>query len=177
MRTTCTSHPGECSVLCTITSFLTFFLYNKMWILYIQLCMHALSILSFYCHIAWTDLRDFKSNILSSIILYALIWQLKLILMLHNQQYIHDFLNNNNYALKSSIKITNLISYSYNQNFMYVIVDRLHVLELMVAFYLFFCGWYDFYFGKNSFYIYLFLQGMAFFIAGIGYVGVSVPSS
>nr|GMC58972.1 glucomannan 4-beta-mannosyltransferase 9-like [Ipomoea batatas] len=55
--------------------------------------------------------------------------------------------------------------------------ERLHVLELMVAFYLFVCGWYDFYFGKNSFYIYLFLQGMAFFIAGIGYVGVSVPSS
>ncbi|KAL3523545.1 hypothetical protein ACH5RR_016379 [Cinchona calisaya] len=55
--------------------------------------------------------------------------------------------------------------------------DRLHLLEISVGFYLFFCGCYDVVFGKRNFFIYLFLQSMAFFTAGFGYVGTFVPSS
>ncbi|OAY38945.1 glucomannan 4-beta-mannosyltransferase 9 [Manihot esculenta] len=55
--------------------------------------------------------------------------------------------------------------------------ERMHMQELGVGAYLFFCGCYDFAFGKNSYFIYLFLQSMAFFISGIGYVGTFVPTS
>ncbi|XP_030962250.1 glucomannan 4-beta-mannosyltransferase 9-like [Quercus lobata] len=55
--------------------------------------------------------------------------------------------------------------------------ERLHLLELGVGAYLFFCGCYDLNFGKNRYFIYLFLQSFAFFIAGIGYVGTFVPNS
>ncbi|KAB2627071.1 glucomannan 4-beta-mannosyltransferase 9-like [Pyrus ussuriensis x Pyrus communis] len=54
--------------------------------------------------------------------------------------------------------------------------ERLHMLELIVGFYLFFCGCYDLSFGKNGYFIYLFIQSMAFFIAGVGYVGTFVPN-
>jgi beta-mannan synthase len=46
-----------------------------------------------------------------------------------------------------------------------------------VAAFLFSCGWYDLAFGKDHFFIYLFFQGAAFFIVGIGYVGTIVPQS
>ncbi|KAJ1378905.1 Nucleotide-diphospho-sugar transferase [Sesbania bispinosa] len=55
--------------------------------------------------------------------------------------------------------------------------DRIHLLELGVGFYLFFCGWYDFMFGKNHFFIYLFIQSFAFFVMAFGYVGTFVPNS
>ncbi|KAJ6845311.1 glucomannan 4-beta-mannosyltransferase 9-like [Iris pallida] len=55
--------------------------------------------------------------------------------------------------------------------------DRLHLLELGVGAYLFFCGCYDVAFGKNHYYIYLFGQAIAFFIIGFGYIGTFVPSS
>ncbi|OIT03268.1 glucomannan 4-beta-mannosyltransferase 9 [Nicotiana attenuata] len=54
---------------------------------------------------------------------------------------------------------------------------KLHFMEIFVGLYLLFCGWYDYSFGKNRFYIYLFLQSMAFFAAGFGYIGVFVPNS
>ncbi|KAL1549352.1 Glucomannan 4-beta-mannosyltransferase 9 [Salvia divinorum] len=54
--------------------------------------------------------------------------------------------------------------------------DRIHLLELATGCYLFFCGCYDFAFGKNNFFIYLFVQSMAFFVMGFGYVGTFVPS-
>ncbi|EXC33914.1 hypothetical protein L484_012804 [Morus notabilis] len=54
--------------------------------------------------------------------------------------------------------------------------ERLHLLELGVGVYLFFCGWYDVLFGKNHFFIYLFVQAIAFFIMGFGYVGTFVPN-
>jgi beta-mannan synthase len=53
----------------------------------------------------------------------------------------------------------------------------LHILELGVAAYLFFCGCYDIAFGNNHYYVFLFLQSIAFFIVGIGYVGTFVPHS
>ncbi|KAK8662232.1 hypothetical protein V6N13_091819 [Hibiscus sabdariffa] len=55
--------------------------------------------------------------------------------------------------------------------------DRLHLLELGVGAYLFFCGCYDMAFGANHYFIFLFLQCIAFFVAGFGYVGTIVPTS
>ncbi|KAB1225321.1 Glucomannan 4-beta-mannosyltransferase 9 [Morella rubra] len=56
--------------------------------------------------------------------------------------------------------------------------ERLHLLELVVGMYLFFCGCYDVAFGgKNRYFIYLFLQSIAFFVVGFGYVGTFVPTS
>ncbi|XP_054803434.1 glucomannan 4-beta-mannosyltransferase 9-like [Prosopis cineraria] len=55
--------------------------------------------------------------------------------------------------------------------------DRLHLLELGVGFYLFFCGCYDFLFGKNHYFIFLYIQAVAFFIMAFGYVGTFVPNS
>lgn len=54
---------------------------------------------------------------------------------------------------------------------------KLHFMEIFVGLYLLLCGWYDYSFGKNRFYIYLFLQSMAFFVAGFSYIGVFVPNS
>lgn len=54
---------------------------------------------------------------------------------------------------------------------------RLHVLELGVAAYLFFCGCYDVTLGNNHYYIFLFLQSIAFFVVGVGYIGTFVPLS
>ncbi|CAI9760626.1 unnamed protein product [Fraxinus pennsylvanica] len=55
--------------------------------------------------------------------------------------------------------------------------ERLHLLELGVGSYLFFCGCYDMAFGKNYYFIYLFAQAIAFFIAGFGYIGTFIPQS
>lgn len=58
----------------------------------------------------------------------------------------------------------------YNKN-------RIHLLELGFAAFLFFCGCYDFMYGKHNYFIYLFLQTISFTITGFGYVGTIVPSS
>ncbi|KAG9459094.1 hypothetical protein H6P81_003602 [Aristolochia fimbriata] len=55
--------------------------------------------------------------------------------------------------------------------------DKLHLLELGVGAWLFFCGCYDLAFGKNHYFIYLYLQAIAFFVMGFGYVGTFVPHS
>ncbi|KAI9156324.1 hypothetical protein LWI28_004365 [Acer negundo] len=55
--------------------------------------------------------------------------------------------------------------------------ERLHLLEFGVGAYLFFCACYDIAFGENHYFIYLFLQSMAFFIAGVGYIGTIVPNA
>ncbi|CAH9079035.1 unnamed protein product [Cuscuta epithymum] len=55
--------------------------------------------------------------------------------------------------------------------------ERIHVLELATGAYLFYCGCYDVAFGKNNYFLYLFIQSIAFFIAGFGYVGTFVHSS
>ncbi|KAL8057771.1 hypothetical protein ABFX02_04G205100 [Erythranthe guttata] len=54
--------------------------------------------------------------------------------------------------------------------------DRVSVHELGFAAFLFVCGCYDFLYGKNNYFIYLFLQTITFTIAGFGYVGTFVPS-
>ncbi|KAL4281484.1 hypothetical protein GQ457_03G028100 [Hibiscus cannabinus] len=55
--------------------------------------------------------------------------------------------------------------------------ERVHLLELGVGAYLFLCGCYDLALGKNGYFIFLFLQSMAFFVAAVGYVGTIVSSS
>lgn len=55
--------------------------------------------------------------------------------------------------------------------------DRIHLLELGFSAFLFFCGCYDFAFGKNNYFLYLFLQSITFCIMGFGYVGTIVPNS
>ncbi|KAK8975507.1 hypothetical protein V6N11_034516 [Hibiscus sabdariffa] len=54
---------------------------------------------------------------------------------------------------------------------------RFHSLELTIGVFLFFCGCYDYAFGKNHYFIYLLLQSITFFIVGIGYVGTIVPNT
>ncbi|XP_065871345.1 glucomannan 4-beta-mannosyltransferase 9-like [Euphorbia lathyris] len=56
-------------------------------------------------------------------------------------------------------------------------MQRVHWLEVGVGAYLLVCGCYDFARGKNGYFIYLFLQSIAFFVAGFGYVGTFVPNS
>ncbi|KAL0370153.1 UNVERIFIED_CONTAM: Glucomannan 4-beta-mannosyltransferase 2 [Sesamum angustifolium] len=55
--------------------------------------------------------------------------------------------------------------------------DRIQLQELGFALFLFICGCYDFLYGKNNYFIYLFLQVITFTIAGFGYIGTIVPSS
>ncbi|KEH42113.1 putative glucomannan 4-beta-mannosyltransferase [Medicago truncatula] len=57
------------------------------------------------------------------------------------------------------------------------IADRIHMKELCVGFYLLFCGCYDFMYGKNYFFIFLYMQATAFLIVAFGYVGTFVPNS
>lgn len=59
--------------------------------------------------------------------------------------------------------------------FSFVISDRIYLLELGVGAFLFSCGCYDVLFGNNHYFIYLFVQALAFFIMGFGYVGIYVP--
>ncbi|XP_059627175.1 glucomannan 4-beta-mannosyltransferase 2-like [Cornus florida] len=54
--------------------------------------------------------------------------------------------------------------------------DRIQLLELGFGAFLFFCGCYDFLYGKNNYFIYLFLQTITFTIMGFGYIGTIVPS-
>ncbi|KAI3461332.1 hypothetical protein Pfo_017995 [Paulownia fortunei] len=55
--------------------------------------------------------------------------------------------------------------------------DRIEQQEVGFAVFLFICGCYDFLYGKNNYFIYLFLQATTFIITGFGYVGTIVPSS
>ncbi|XP_061352351.1 glucomannan 4-beta-mannosyltransferase 2-like isoform X2 [Gastrolobium bilobum] len=53
-------------------------------------------------------------------------------------------------------------------------MNRLNLLELGFAAFLFLCGCYDFVHGKNNYFVYLFLQTITFLIVGFGYVGTIV---
>ncbi|PWA73817.1 nucleotide-diphospho-sugar transferase [Artemisia annua] len=54
---------------------------------------------------------------------------------------------------------------------------RLLFLELSVGVFLLICGSLDFSFGQYRYYIYLYLQAIAFLVMGSGYVGTRVPNS
>ncbi|OWM82434.1 hypothetical protein CDL15_Pgr002008 [Punica granatum] len=54
--------------------------------------------------------------------------------------------------------------------------ERIHVQELMMGTFMFYCAIHDLLFGKDHFFIYLLLQAGAFFVMGFGYIGTFVPS-
>ncbi|KAL8092510.1 glucomannan 4-beta-mannosyltransferase 2-like [Apium graveolens] len=62
------------------------------------------------------------------------------------------------------------------KKFNFNIGDRIHVTELGFAVFLFFCGCYDYLYGKNSYFVYMFLQTITFSIVGFGYIGTIVPN-
>ncbi|GJN16138.1 hypothetical protein PR202_gb03096 [Eleusine coracana subsp. coracana] len=53
--------------------------------------------------------------------------------------------------------------------------ERYHCSELFVGTCVILCGCYDVLYAKKGYYIYLFLQGMAFLVVGFGYVGTIPP--
>ncbi|CAH1419580.1 unnamed protein product [Lactuca virosa] len=55
--------------------------------------------------------------------------------------------------------------------------ERLLTLEICVGLILFICACHDLVFGKYHYYIYLYMQAIAFIIIGLGYVGTDVPNS
>ncbi|XP_076957617.1 glucomannan 4-beta-mannosyltransferase 9-like isoform X2 [Bidens hawaiensis] len=55
--------------------------------------------------------------------------------------------------------------------------DMILILELCVGIALFGCACYDLAYGKYHYYVYLYLQAMAFIIMGCGYIGIRVPNS
>ncbi|GJT94417.1 nucleotide-diphospho-sugar transferase [Tanacetum coccineum] len=57
------------------------------------------------------------------------------------------------------------------------ISERFHILELSVGVFLLISGSLDFAFGKYRYYIYIYLQAIAFLIIGCGYVGTRPPNS
>nr|AED99880.1 glycosyltransferase [Panax notoginseng] len=63
------------------------------------------------------------------------------------------------------------------KKFRFNIGDRIHITELGFAGFLFFCGCYDYLYGKNNYFVYMFLQTITFSIVGFGYIGTIVPSS
>ncbi|KAL8166752.1 hypothetical protein V2J09_008251 [Rumex salicifolius] len=54
--------------------------------------------------------------------------------------------------------------------------ERVHTSEIAVGAYLLMCGFYDMAYGRNRYFIYLFLQSFAFFVAGFGFIGTFVPT-
>ncbi|XP_027344296.1 glucomannan 4-beta-mannosyltransferase 2-like isoform X2 [Abrus precatorius] len=83
-----------------------------------------------------------------------------------------DSVNNKNKAggaAKNKINVTKA-----KKKFRFKFGERLHLLELGFAAFLFLCGCYDFAHGKNNYFVYLFLQTITFSIVGFGYVGTIV---
>ncbi|OIW03897.1 hypothetical protein TanjilG_30173 [Lupinus angustifolius] len=87
-----------------------------------------------------------------------------------------DSVNNNNNknkpgdaATKNKTNVTKANKKSRSKFF-----ERLNLLELGFAGFLFICGCYDYVHGKNNYFVYLFLQTITFLIVGFGYVGIIV---
>ncbi|XP_026411970.1 probable glucomannan 4-beta-mannosyltransferase 11 [Papaver somniferum] len=55
------------------------------------------------------------------------------------------------------------------------LLERIYLMELCMGTFLFFCAFYDLAITKSGKYIYLYLQGSAFLICGLGYVGTQPP--
>ncbi|XP_072980780.1 probable glucomannan 4-beta-mannosyltransferase 4 [Typha angustifolia] len=55
--------------------------------------------------------------------------------------------------------------------------DRVTVLELVLAIFLLICASYNLAFGNNYYYVYIYLQAIAFIVMGFGYVGTSGTNS
>jgi len=72
---------------------------------------------------------------------------------------------------RKSVRISEII---LGANIIQYLFDRMNYLELGFGVFLFVCGCYDFMYGRWSYYIYLFLQSLTFFIVGFGYVGTII---
>ncbi|XP_010937167.1 glucomannan 4-beta-mannosyltransferase 9 isoform X1 [Elaeis guineensis] len=55
--------------------------------------------------------------------------------------------------------------------------DRITFSEIGFAVFLFFCACCDVAFGENYYYVYIYLQALAFLVVGFGYVGSFIPNS
>ncbi|XP_072980281.1 probable glucomannan 4-beta-mannosyltransferase 11 [Typha angustifolia] len=54
---------------------------------------------------------------------------------------------------------------------------RFYYGELGVGAFIFLCGLYDVLYSKKGYFIYLFIQSLAFIVTGFGYIGIYVPDS
>jgi hypothetical protein len=54
---------------------------------------------------------------------------------------------------------------------------RIYIPELLLALYLLMCASYDFVFGSQTYYMYIYLQAFAFVVLGFGFVGTKTPCS
>ncbi|CAA6654139.1 unnamed protein product [Spirodela intermedia] len=54
---------------------------------------------------------------------------------------------------------------------------KFHLLELGVGIYLVVCASYNYAHHKNYYFIFIYLQSLAFIIVGVGYVGIFIPNS
>ncbi|KAL1544084.1 Glucomannan 4-beta-mannosyltransferase 2 [Salvia divinorum] len=75
-----------------------------------------------------------------------------------------DKLNNKGGKSKRSLSLGKLVG------------DRIQVQELGLAMFLFVCGCYDFLYGKDNYFVYLFLQVITFTVVGFGYIGTFIPT-
>ncbi|KAJ1701375.1 hypothetical protein LUZ63_001154 [Rhynchospora breviuscula] len=57
------------------------------------------------------------------------------------------------------------------------LLDRFYYSELAIGVFLSFCGYYDAAISKKGYCLYLFVQSIAFFVAGFGYLGTQTPDS
>ncbi|KAL8247293.1 hypothetical protein R6Q59_008509 [Mikania micrantha] len=55
--------------------------------------------------------------------------------------------------------------------------ERIHVLELCMGIVLFGCASYDVAYGKYHYFVYLYLQSIAFITMGCSYIGIQVPNT
>jgi hypothetical protein len=69
----------------------------------------------------------------------------------------------------------NLIKFFMNRliGVMFLCSCRCTMSEILVAIFLFFCATYNLLYGANFYYIYIYLQAIAFLIVGTGFCGKS----
>jgi beta-mannan synthase len=54
---------------------------------------------------------------------------------------------------------------------------RYNCSEIFVGTYIIICGFYDLFYAKKGYYIYLFVQGLAFLVVGFEYIGTRPPTA
>jgi beta-mannan synthase len=54
---------------------------------------------------------------------------------------------------------------------------RYNCSEIFVGTYIIICGFYDVFYAKKGYYIYLFVQGLAFLVVGFEYIGTRPPTA
>lgn len=54
---------------------------------------------------------------------------------------------------------------------------RIYIPELLLALYLLICASYDYVLGSQTYFMYIYLQALAFIVLGFGFVGTKTPCS